>query len=237
MIQMMKQMTGKIGSNIYASVQDQNNPHHLSFLRRLQKEMREKDSLHTPLKQLKAVVLDFETTGFYPEKGDQILSIGAVKVHGESIVADETYYSLVQSTDTIPDQITELTGIKLEDLHDAPSLATALTQFFEFSKDYLFVAHHSMHEQSFLKQATKALTRSAFQQRIVDTSLIVRIIEPTLHLKSLEACCTHFGIEVNGRHHALHDAYMTAQLWSRYIQFFQDQGYQNLREIYETLAK
>jgi len=237
MIHMMKQMSGRIGSNIYASVQDQNNPHHHSFLRTLQKEMRDKDQLDLPLKKLKVVVFDLETTGFYPDRGDQILSIGAIKVHGEEVLEEKSYYSLVSAAHHIPPEISKLTGITLELISEAPNLGTAITQFFEFSRDYLLVAHHSKHEQSFLNAATKSLAKSAFQQRIVDTSLVVKAIEPQLHLKALEDCCSYYGINTEGRHHALQDAKMTAYLWSTYIRKFREQGYINLRDVYEHIAR
>ncbi|MFP3359977.1 exonuclease domain-containing protein, partial [Planococcus sp. SIMBA_143] len=93
------------------------------------------------------------TTGFYPNKGDAILSIGAVKVTGETI-EQETFYSLVQSNTAPSEEVTELTGIKAEDLQDAPPLSEVLAQFYKFIKGHTLVAHHAKHEQAFMQHAT-----------------------------------------------------------------------------------
>ena len=48
MIQFFRQMSGKLSSNIYAGVQGQDNPQQISFIRQLQKEMKEKNNLRYP---------------------------------------------------------------------------------------------------------------------------------------------------------------------------------------------
>lgn len=236
-IHMMKQMSGKIGSGIYASVQDQTNPQHVSFLRQLQKELSVEYELDRPLKDLRVVVFDLETTGFYPERGDHILSIGAIKAKGDRIQNDDFFYSLVYSNQTLTEEIKNLTGISQEELQSAPPLSDILMQFFEFMKGHLLVAHHATHEKTFMQHVTWNLTRSHFQHRIIDTSFLIQITEPTLNLIRLEDCCSHCDIEVAQRHHALGDAKMTAKLWSHYLQRIQELGYETLRDVYEQLAK
>lgn len=237
MIRFMKQISGRVGSNIYASVQDPSNPQHIHFLRQLQKEMKKENSLNIPLQELPVVVFDLETSGFFPQHGDQILSIGAVKVLGPDIQNEETFYSLVDSGVTPSPEIIHLTGITAEDLRSAPPPSVVLQQFFQFMNGSTLVAHHAKHERDFMQHITWNLLRASFDHRIVDTSFLIQIVEPNVKLASLEECCSHYGIEVEGRHHALEDAKMTAQLWTKNLNQIQAMGYETLNDVYEQLAR
>ncbi|EIJ82194.1 hypothetical protein PB1_04640 [Bacillus methanolicus PB1] len=236
MIQFFRQMSGKLGSNIYAGVQGQANPHHISFLRQLQKEMKEKNYMDSPLKNLEVVVFDIETTGFFPDKGDRIISIGAVKMTGSMIESEQTFYSLVKSNIPLSKEISLLTNITDEQLSMAPAASEVLIQFFKFIKSRLLVAHHAKHEQSFMQKMTRDLMRTNFEHRIIDTSFLIRLTNPSVKSLPLEEICLQCGVEIKNRHHALGDAQMTAQIWSFYLKKAQSMGFKNLREVYEHLA-
>lgn len=237
MIRFVRQLSGKLGSNIYAGVQPQSNPQHLSFLRQLQKEMKETNNLDCSFDELQVVVFDIETTGFHPEKGDSVLSIGAIKMIGSEINERETFYSLIKSDRSPSPEISELTKIYHSDLQSAPEASEVLLEFFNFIGNTILIAHHAKHEQIFMKKVTWDVLRSRFEHRIVDTSFLIRISNPLFQPLPLEEICTMCGIEVNNRHHALADAKMAAKLWSHFLKKAQDMGYKNLREVYEYLAR
>src|SRR5690242_16720753 len=77
----------------------------IAFMRNTLKEQRKPNVLHVPLEELSVVVFDLETTGFLPNHGDEIISIGAVRVKGEEINTGEQFYSLVQVNQTVPLEI------------------------------------------------------------------------------------------------------------------------------------
>ncbi|GGB63342.1 exonuclease domain-containing protein [Fictibacillus barbaricus] len=236
LIQFMKQVQGKINSSVYASLQGQSSPQHVAFLRQLEKELKVEESLVVPLSELTVVVFDLETTGFFPEQGDEILSIGAVKVKGGEVLED-TFYSLVHCSRELTPEIKELTRIEESDLAEAPELSKVLVDFYDFVKGEVLVAHHASHEKKFLQHFNWKLFRSQFKHRIVDTSFLLKLAEPNVNLVRLEDCCEHCSIPVVDRHHALGDAKMTAQLWSIYVERIQALGIKNLREVYERLSR
>jgi DNA polymerase III subunit epsilon len=236
MIRFVRQMSGQLGSSIYAGMQPQSNPQQISFLRQLQKEMKEKNSLDYPLYDLPVTVFDLETTGFNPEKGDKIISIGAVKMIGSRIIENEEFYSLVKTDTPIPKEVSRLTNISDEQLMTAPDASEVLMQFFSFIGSSVLVAHHAKHEQAFMMKISSDLLRTKFEHRIIDTSFLIRLCKPVFHPMPLEQICYECGIEVNDRHHALADAKMAAQLWSFYLGKAQEKGYKNLREVYEYLS-
>ncbi|MDM5317347.1 exonuclease domain-containing protein [Fictibacillus sp. b24] len=233
----MKQVQGKINSSVYASLQGQSSPQHVAFLRQLEKELKVEESLVVPLKELNVVVFDLETTGFFPEQGDEILSIGAIKVRGGEVQQEDTFYSLVRCTRELTPEIKELTGIEESDLEAAPELSKVLVDFYDFVKGAVLVAHHASHEKKFLQHYNWKLFRSQFKHRIVDTSFLLKLAEPNVSLVRLEDCCDHCGIPAVDRHHALGDAKMTAELWSIYVERIQALGMKNLREVYERLSR
>jgi DNA polymerase III subunit epsilon len=237
MIRFFKQMSGRLGSNIYAGVQGQTSAQHISFLRQLQKEMKEKNSLDIPLESLKVVVFDLETTGFFPDRGDSVISIGAIKMIGANIEEEKTFYSLVKSDIPLSEEISTLTGIHDTELATAPEALDVLVQFLQFINSRTLVAHHANHEQAFMQKMTLKLMRTKFEHRIVDTSFLIRLTGPHIKSLSLEEACLQCGVEIKDRHHALGDAKMTAEIWSHYIKKAQEMGFTSLRDVYEQIAR
>jgi DNA polymerase III subunit epsilon len=236
-IQFMKQVQGKVGSNVYAPLQGQSSPQHLAFLRRLEREMKSEAVLNIPLNELDVVVFDIETTGFFPDQGDEIISIGAVKVKAGKVQHNETYYSLARCSRVLSPEIKQLTGIMDEDLAQSSELAKVLMEFYQFVKGNVLVAHHASHEKKFLQHSNWKLFRTPFKHRIIDTSFLFKIAEPDAGLIHLEDYCDHCGIPVQQRHHALEDARMAAELWTVYVKKVQKIGVNCLHDVYEQLAR
>lgn len=208
--------------------------HDMAFMRSLHRDLKTKQTTSIPLDELQVVVFDIETTGFYPDKGDQILSIGAVKVTGSRV--EDEYYSLVRYEQPLSSSIKELTGLKEADLKTAPAPVTALEQFFKFSGSSPLVAHHASHEKAFMQHTSRKYFRTPFTHRLIDTSFMYRIADPKSPYVRLEDCCHYHHIPVADRHHALGDARLTAALWSVYIVKLKKMGVHTLSQVYEKLA-
>lgn len=238
MFQFIKQIGGKLHSNGFSSVAGQTDAASIAFIKQMQRDLRKENVLETPFSDLNVVVFDLETTGFYPHKGDKILSIGAVKMKGERILEEETYYSLVYSDQSLSDELKELTGLCERELHEAPRIDVVLKDFYRFVKNDTLVAHHANHEKSFMQHMTWSFFRTNFQYRILDTSFLTKIVVPESRLVTLDECCTYFGLDFDPgkRHHALEDAILTAKLWSENIRLVQERGFKNLHDVYRYLA-
>lgn len=208
-----------------------------AFLRQIQKEWKQENVLNVPLEELNVVVIDFETTGFFPDLGDEIISIGAIRVNNGIICDKEVFYSLVHYANELPLEIEKLTGISTEELKKAMPLSDVLIHFFDFVKNDTLVAHHARHEKSFLQNASWKLFRAPFKHRIIDTSFLYRVAEPNLNMSRLEDLCKHNEIPVLNRHHALGDAKLAAKLWCAYITKIKQMDCNTLNDVYERLAK
>lgn len=234
-VQFVRGIQGKLQTNMLGGMNGQN-PHHLVFIRQMQRELQNADLMPIPLGNLNVAVFDIETTGFYPDKGDQIISIGAVKIISGK-VSEDSFYSLVHFDKPLSSEIKELTGLSEADLEKAPPLSEVLISFLEFVKEMPLVAHHANHEKSFMQYSSWKLFRTPFKLRILDTSFLYRIADPNKPLRKLEDLCEFYGIPVKGRHHALGDAKLTAFLWCRLIEEVHKSGCSNLKEVYERLAR
>ncbi|MDC3411949.1 exonuclease domain-containing protein [Aquibacillus sp. 3ASR75-11] len=224
MFQLMKQLT---------AISD---PQKIAYMRQLQREMKKRDVLSVPFNDLHVVVMDVETTGFFPYKGDRLLSIGAVKMKGDQVLQGETFYSLIYYEEGPSVAIEELTGITKEALLEAPPLNKVLRDFFRFVKSDTLVAHHANHEKQFMQHAAWSSLKTNFQHRIIDTSFLTKIVEPESILVTLDECCEHYGITIEQRHHAFYDALATAKLWAASVRAIQDKGFSNLQEVYTHIA-
>ncbi|WP_082235378.1 exonuclease domain-containing protein [Halobacillus massiliensis] len=231
-VQLVKDLSGRIGSG-FSSI-NQNDPSKVAYVRNLEREMKSQNALDVPFDELNVVVFDLETTGFFPYKGDQILSFGAVKVEGTEILREKTFYSLVSSEAEPSEEIEQLTGITKEMIMNADPLRDVLKRFYDFIKHDVLVAHHASHEKQFMDHATWLGLKKKFQHRIVDTSFLTKIAHQ--ELVSLDECCEHYCIVNEQRHHALYDALATAELWVKCIHEVKELGFTNLQDVYTHLA-
>lgn len=236
MVHFVKQLSGRLSPSMYTSMANQTDAASIAFLRQLQKEIKAEDVLQVPFSELKVIVFDLETTGFFPQKGDKILSIGAVKMVGDRVIENETFYSLIHCIEPISMEVKELTGLCEEELAEAPPLEKVLKDFYRFIESRPLVAHHANHEKSFMQNVTWKTLKMNFQHRIMDTSFLTKVVEPKKSLITLDECCKHFGISIEKRHHALHDAVGTAKLWAEGVRLIQKQGFANLSDVYTHLA-
>ncbi|SDH90010.1 DNA polymerase-3 subunit epsilon [Alteribacillus persepolensis] len=232
----VRQVSGKLGAPFISSM-DQNNPQHLSFLRQLQKDLKADEPLSKPLDTLNIAVLDLETSGFYPDGGDKILSMGAVKIQKGEVKEEQTFYTPVCEPASLSPEVAALTGLTKEELESAPLLPEALQKFYAFIQTDILVAHHARHEQRFLQHATFQAMGSQFQHRLLDTSFLFNIAAPHVSSVELEGCCQYYDIPVQNRHHALEDALLAAELWNRSMKDVQKKGYETLQDVYVHLNK
>ncbi|MNZ78255.1 DNA polymerase III PolC-type [compost metagenome] len=210
----------------------------MAYIRSLMREKRRPEVLRTPLSELETVIFDLETTGFSHQHGDGIMSFGAIKVVGEEIKEDECFYTLVNCQTAIPEDITRLTGITEEMTQSAPSLIDGLHNFMSFVGQNVLVAHASSHDKAFLNAALWRTSKVQLTHRVLDTMMLARWLEPQRNNYTLDELLFVHEIPIHGRHNALEDAKMTAQLWVAYLREISERGQvDTLGDLYAYLSR
>ncbi len=161
------------------------------------------------------VSIDLETTGLNPKR-DRIIEIGAIRVEQGEITGE--FSTFVNPGRRLEERITELTGIREEDLADAPELDVVFPVLLEFMGELPLLGHRILFDYSFLKKA--AVDRKLkFERSAVDTLQIARKYLPELSHRNLEYLCRYYEIPHHA-HRALEDAKATDQLFRKLAELF-----------------
>ena len=220
-----------------ASMLGAQNAQQMAFIRSMTRDQRKQSPLDQPLKELETAVFDLETTGFYPNNGDEIISVGCVIMRGDVIMEKSRYYSLVNPKRKVPRHITELTGITNQMAADAPNLMQVLHDFMEFVGKRVLIAHGSGHDKQFLNAALWRTSKVNLTHRVLDTMMVAKWLEPKRDSYGLDELLMSNGIEVTQRHHALEDSIMTAQLWQKFMGKIHERNITTLGDLYAYLSK
>jgi DNA polymerase III subunit epsilon len=86
-------------------------------------------------------------------------------------------------------------------------------------------------------QLKEAATGLHFDQPVLDTLLLSAVVHPNQPSHKLEAIAERFGITVVGRHTALGDAMVTAEVFLRLIPLLAEQGVLTLGQAREAAQK
>ncbi len=170
--------------------------------------------LHTSLLNVSETlfcIVDVETNGSKPSR-DQVIEIGAVKLRGGRII--DTYESLVYCTE-ISDQISEITGITVEQTLSAPSLSKVMREFRLFLADAVFVGHDAKFDYNF----TSAMMERVGLSRLLNRTLCtIDLAERTIESERYGLAYLNEQLELykEATHHrALSDAMTTTKLLKR----------------------
>ncbi|TYO99002.1 DNA polymerase-3 subunit epsilon [Geothermobacter ehrlichii] len=181
------------------------------------------------LRNLTYVVFDTETTGLNPSKGDEIIQIGGVRVIGTRILYDETIDQLVDPQRHVPPESVAIHHIQPEMLRGQPTIDKVLPNFHHFCEGSVLVAHNAAFDMRFL-QMKEELTGLRFDHPVLDTLLLSWVVHPNQENHNLDDIARRLDIPIVGRHTALGDALVTAEVLVRLIPLLEARGIHTLEE-------
>ncbi|MGH7621886.1 MAG: 3'-5' exonuclease [Gemmatimonadaceae bacterium] len=167
------------------------------------------------LASLSYVVVDVETTGSSPWRGDRITEIAAIVVR-DGVVA-ERFETLVNPERSIPPMITALTHINWEMVRDKPPFRDVCEQLVSVLSGHVFVAHNAEFDWRFVSSEVQRATGRRLSGRRLCTVRLARRVLPQLRSRRLDSVANYYGVEIYGRHRAGGDAVATAHVLLRLL--------------------
>lgn len=181
------------------------------------------------LDEAEFVVFDLETTGLSAER-NRICEIGAVRVKALELV--DSFQSLVNPGQPLPDPIARLTGLREQELRRAPPVASVVRRFLAFAGDDLLVAHNARFDQRFLERQLDLLHgRRLSEPPLCTAALARRLLEGRVRRVGLASLAHFFGVGTQPCHRALPDAEATAEVLVCLIGLAQELGARRLSEL------
>jgi DNA polymerase-3 subunit epsilon len=177
------------------------------------------------------VVLDTETTGFYANKGDRIVEIGAVEFIGNRETG-RTYHQYINPMGRRVDPgALEVHGLTDDFLKDKPSFRMLVEGFLDFVRGAKLVIHNAKFDMGFLNAELEKLGMPPLDNEVCDSLSVARKIYPGQR-NTLDALCNRLGVDNSGRdlHGALIDASLLGQVFVKMTRLDQLQLGESLGE-------
>ena len=193
-------------------------------------------SSSTMLNELPVLVLDTETTGL-DATNDRVISIGAVRVHGKRIYRGVAFDRLVNPARSIPRRSSAVHGITDAMVRDAPNFDQVFSDFMPMMRHVVVVGHNVAFDLAMLRRECE-LAQLPWQEPVsLDTLALASALNlgvPSLHLETL---AEYLSVDVHGRHTALGDSLVTAEVYLRLLNLLQEHSVATLGEAQRFAAR
>ncbi|HUR35633.1 MAG TPA: 3'-5' exonuclease [Vicinamibacterales bacterium] len=211
------------------------------FLSRYRESFRSTWSDHTPIGDVRFVVLDSETTGLDPTT-DRIITIGAVAVVAESIELGDAFQALIRISENTP--AAAVHGVTRDESRHGVDEPQALEAFLGYLRDGVIVGHHIGHDVRAFNATLQRHWGLELSNRSLDTMDLTLQLErdgafagrPPIRGYTLDALCEMFGVVPHGRHTATGDAFITAQIFLRLLRLAGKCGRTSLQALCEPFV-
>lgn len=157
-------------------------------------------------------VLDLETTGFSPKKGDRIVELSIVTLNKKGEIEDE-YETLVNPNRDVGNA--QVHGVTAEMVKDAPTIEDIHETVVSYLNKGVPIAHNASFDLRFLNHELKRLDESINDISGLCTLNLSKQIVPDLPSHKLEKLCDFFDIQLSNAHSAYADCLATAHLFKK----------------------
>lgn len=170
---------------------------------------------------MRQVVLDTETTGLNPKKGDRILEVGCVEVIDRKITG-RTFHHIIDPERDIPEEVVRIHNIDNERVKGCPKFREVADELWQWLEGAELVIHNAAFDMGFLNAEYEILAKERNQPfkplesvcGVLDTLKVAREKHPGSKA-SLDALCKRYGIDNSHRtfHGALLDSEILADVY------------------------
>lgn len=194
-----------------------------------------------PIEAVRYVVMDSELTGLDARK-DSIVSVGAMVMQGGRIQLGETFYEMVSPETTMRSESIVVHGITPSDVAGKRVIEAVIEDFLKFCAGAVVVGHFLSLDLGFLNKEMKRLHNAKFPQPVADTLRIHEWMQDHSRgargqydaceeNKDLFSLAKKYHIPVSAAHNALMDAFITAQLFQRFLSSLPGLGVRTVKDL------
>jgi DNA polymerase-3 subunit epsilon len=188
------------------------------------------------------VALDFETTGLDLDR-DEVISFGLIPVLGGRIdLSGQLYQEVAPGVEPSRSSI-PIHHLRAQDLATAPAMQEVADAFRGALNGRFILAWAAEVEIAFLRKVFGG-GRRAWRRRTIDVRTLIMAVErpsgdagPGPGHYALSAAATRFGVPVEQTHHALDDAFMTAELFLVAANALEVRGRGSIRDLLRITAR
>jgi DNA polymerase-3 subunit epsilon len=163
---------------------------------------------------MREIVLDTETTGLDPLRGDRLVEIGCVEIFNR-MPTGQTFHRHINPQRDMPLEAFNVHGLSAEFLSDKPLFHEVVDDFLEFIGDAPLVIHNASFDIGFINAELNRIKRPAIPlDRLVDTLMLARRKHPGVSNR-LDDLCSRYAIDNSRRtkHGALLDSELLAEVY------------------------
>jgi DNA polymerase-3 subunit epsilon len=163
---------------------------------------------------MREIILDTETTGLDPLRGDRLVEIGCVEIFNR-MPTGQTFHRHINPEREMPAEAFAVHGLSREFLLDKPLFAEVVEDFLDFIADAPLVIHNASFDIAFINAELDRIKRPPIaRERLVDTLMLARRKHPGVSNR-LDDLCSRYAIDNSRRtkHGALLDAELLAEVY------------------------
>jgi DNA polymerase-3 subunit epsilon len=163
---------------------------------------------------MREIVLDTETTGLDPLRGDRLVEVGCIEIFNR-MPTGQTFHRYINPERDMPAEAFAVHGLSTEFLASKPLFSAVVDEFLAFIGDSPLVIHNASFDISFINMELEKLQRPPIpRDRLVDTLLLARRKHPGVSNR-LDDLCSRYAIDNSRRtkHGALLDAELLAEVY------------------------
>src|SRR3984893_11114567 len=163
---------------------------------------------------MREIVLDTETTGLDPLRGDRLVEIGCVEIFNR-MPTGQTFHRHINPERAMPAEAFAVHGLSTEFLAGKPLFIEVVEEFLEFIADAPLVIHNASFDISFINAELDRIKRRPIsRERLVDTLLLARRKHPGVSNRLDDLWSRHSSDNPRRtKHGALLDAELLAEVY------------------------
>ncbi len=164
--------------------------------------------------EVELTIFDTETTGLYPDAGDRVVELAALRVKGKQRLA--VFDALVNPGRPISPGAFAVNKITPEMLKDAPAIEMILPKFLDFIAGSCLCSYNAGFDLGFLNNELRLIGSGAINNIVViDVLTMAKILMPALPRYALWFVAKELGVEAKQEHRAFSDVEMTWEVFTR----------------------